>query len=108
MDVWGKIYRDHYEGIGKPHHIERDDGLDTEFASAANYFAEPRRPAVCNRLDLIDGPVLDVGAEDRRGSRASGCATRAWWMSGSTFICRPTRNSKPRSWRPAGFWRSAL
>lgn len=62
MDVWGRIFLDHWEGRPAPHYIERDDGLVHEFASAANYFEAPRSDEERSLLDELKGPVLDLGA----------------------------------------------
>ncbi len=61
-DVWGQIYRDHWAGIVEPHVIERDDGREHEFESAAAYFEAPRSDPEREFLDVLRGPVLDLGA----------------------------------------------
>ena len=61
-DVWGEVYRDHWRGIVEPHVIERDDGREHEFESAADYFVAPRSTAEAQLLASLDGPVLDLGA----------------------------------------------
>lgn len=62
MDIWGSIYRDHWERDPHPHVIERDDGRIERFESAAHYFEAPRFPAESAELARLGGPVLDVGA----------------------------------------------
>lgn len=61
-DVWGQVYRDHWGGIVEPHIIERDDGREHEFDSAAVYFEAPRSDPEREFLDSLRGPVLDLGA----------------------------------------------
>lgn len=61
-DVWGRIFRDHLAGVVEPHVIERDDGREHEFESAAAYFEAPRSDPEREFLDLIRGPVMDLGA----------------------------------------------
>lgn len=61
MDVWGEIYRDHWNGITRSHFIERDDGLLTHFVSARTYFVAPRSEAERTQLRQLEGPVLDLG-----------------------------------------------
>lgn len=62
IDVWGKIYKDHWAGRTTRHEIERDDGLVTTFESAANYFKAPRCEAERDLLKQLYGPVLDLAA----------------------------------------------
>jgi len=62
MDVWGRIFRDHWVGHVEPHFIERDDGREETFESAAIYFEAPRSEAEKELLGRLDGPVLDLGA----------------------------------------------
>ena len=61
-DVWGQIYRDHWAGIVEPHVIERDDGREHEFESAAAYFEAPRSNPKREFLTVLRGPVIDLGA----------------------------------------------
>ena len=61
MDVWGRIYRDHWERDPHPHRIERDDGKLHEIESAAAYFEAPRLAIEEEELRRLGGPVLDVG-----------------------------------------------
>lgn len=61
-DIWGDIYRDHYEGRIHPHVYERDDGRLDHVDSAAASFVAPRSDAERRYLDALAGPVLDVGA----------------------------------------------
>jgi SAM-dependent methyltransferase len=62
VDVWGEIFKDHWAGRAAPYRIERDDGLEQRFDSAANYFEAPRSDAESELLPRITGPVLDLGA----------------------------------------------
>lgn len=62
MDIWGGIYADHWAGRPEPHFIERDDGLVETFPSAETYFRAPRSEGERELLDLLEGPVLDLGA----------------------------------------------
>lgn len=62
MDIWGRIYRDHWEGDPHPHVVERDDGREESFASAESYFRAPRLRAEQRAFAGLEGPVLDVGA----------------------------------------------
>jgi SAM-dependent methyltransferase len=62
MDVWGEIFRDEWLGKSQPHVIERDDGVEDRFDSAAGYFRAPRSDAERELLDSLAGPVLDLGA----------------------------------------------
>ena len=62
MDIWGRIYRDHWEGDPHPHVVERDDGRRDRIASAARYFEAPRSAAEKEALRRLAGPVLDVAA----------------------------------------------
>jgi SAM-dependent methyltransferase len=56
------MYRDHWAGIVAPHVIERDDGREHEFESAADYFRAPRSDPEREMLDALDGPAIDLGA----------------------------------------------
>lgn len=62
MDIWGSIFRDHWERDPHPHAIERDDGRIERFESAAHYFDAPREPAEAAELTRLGGPVLDVAS----------------------------------------------
>lgn len=62
MDIWGRIYRDQWEGAPHPHVIERNDGREDTFDTAAHYFEAPRFPAEKEALARLSGPVLDVAA----------------------------------------------
>lgn len=61
-DIWGRIYRDQWEGAPHPHVIERNDGRQDTFESASHYFEAPRLPAEREELGRLTGPVLDVAA----------------------------------------------
>jgi SAM-dependent methyltransferase len=62
MDIWGNIYRDHYEGRIHPHILERDDGAEHRFESADVYFRAPRSDIEKEYLDELKGDVADLGA----------------------------------------------
>lgn len=62
MDVWGRIYLDHWAGRVAPHAVERDDGLEETFESAAGYFRAPRSEPERTLLSRIEAPVLDLAA----------------------------------------------
>ena len=62
MDIWGRIYRDHWERDPHPHVIERDDGREDRFESAAHYFEAPRSRAEAEAFRGLAGPALDVAA----------------------------------------------
>lgn len=63
MDIWGRLYEEHYAGRRAPHVLERDDGLRDGFDDGAVYFAPaPRLEAERELLERIEGPVLDLGA----------------------------------------------
>ncbi len=62
MDIWGRIYRDQWEGAPHPHVIERNDGREDTFESAGHYFEAPRFPAEEEELGRLTGLVLDVAA----------------------------------------------
>jgi SAM-dependent methyltransferase len=62
MDIWGRIYRDQWERDPHPHKVERNDGRQEEFESAAHYFEAPRLRAEDEELRRLSGPVLDIAA----------------------------------------------
>lgn len=62
MDIWGRIYRDHWERDPHPHVVERDDGRRDTIGSAARYFEAPRSDAEEEALRRLAGPTLDVAA----------------------------------------------
>lgn len=62
MDIWGRIYRDQWEGDPHPHVVERDDGRRDEIESAAQYFEAPRLDLEAKAFHGLAGPVLDVAA----------------------------------------------
>lgn len=62
MDIWGRIYRDQWEGAPHPHLIERNDGREDTFETAAHYFKAPRFSAEKVAFGHLIGPVLDVAA----------------------------------------------
>ena len=61
MDIWGRLYRDHWSGEAHPHVFHRDDGKRDTVASAASYFAAPRGVTDRAALDALGGRVLDLG-----------------------------------------------
>ena len=61
-DVWGRIYRDQWEGAAHTHVVERNDGREETFESAGHYFEAPRFPAEEEELGRLSGPILDVAA----------------------------------------------
>ncbi len=62
MDIWGRIYRDHWERDPHPHVVERDDGRRDVIESAAQYFEAPRSDAEEEALRRLAGPVVVVAA----------------------------------------------
>jgi SAM-dependent methyltransferase len=61
MDIWGRIYLDHWRGESHPHTFIRDDGNISVVETAAGYFEAPRGAtdeAACSELR---GRVLDLG-----------------------------------------------
>lgn len=60
-DVWGRIYLDYWEDRPGGYQIERDDGLLLTLDSAASYFEVPRSAEERELLELLEGPVLDLG-----------------------------------------------
>lgn len=60
MDIWGRIYRDQWEGDPHPHVIERDDGHRHVIEDAAVYFTAPRLDAEKRAFRALEGPALDV------------------------------------------------
>jgi SAM-dependent methyltransferase len=61
-EVWGAIFRDHFDGERVPHVVERDDGRREASDTAAHYFEAPRLDGERELLGSIEGPVLDLGA----------------------------------------------
>lgn len=61
MDLWGRIYLDHWRGHSHPHEFIRDDGKTQLIASAAAYFTAPRSEAEQVVLEALTGRVLDLG-----------------------------------------------
>jgi SAM-dependent methyltransferase len=62
MDVWGCLFRDHFEGRIHPHTFERDDGFEQQLASGELYFQVPRSEMERELLDALEGPGIDLGA----------------------------------------------
>jgi SAM-dependent methyltransferase len=62
MDLWGRIYLDHWRGDPHPHLFARDDGKRDTVRDAAGYFVAPRGVADRAALDALTGRVLDLGS----------------------------------------------
>jgi len=60
LDIWGRIYLDHWRGESQPHVYHRDDG-HSDTASADDYFVAPRGIADRTLLGELSGRVLDLG-----------------------------------------------
>lgn len=61
MDLWGRIYLDHWRGETYPHEFVRDDGKSQVVPSAATYFVAPRSDGEREVLTSLGGRVLDLG-----------------------------------------------
>ncbi|MFL5613032.1 MAG: class I SAM-dependent methyltransferase [Gemmatimonadaceae bacterium] len=61
MDLWGRIFADHWRGEIHPHTFVRDDGRRHTIASAAEYFDQPREVVEVRALNELSGRVLDLG-----------------------------------------------
>lgn len=61
MDVWGRIYLDHWRGEPYPHAFVRDDGTRNVVESAAAYFEAPRSEAERAVCETLHGRVVDLG-----------------------------------------------
>ena len=61
MDLWGRIYLDHWHGELHPHDFIRDDGKTQRVPSAASYFEAPRNSVERHALETLTGRVLDLG-----------------------------------------------
>jgi len=61
MDLWGRIYLDHWRGERHPHEFIRDDGKTQRVPSAAGYFEAPRSGVERHALETLTGRVLDLG-----------------------------------------------
>jgi SAM-dependent methyltransferase len=61
VDLWGRIYVDHWRGEVHPHEYIRDDGKVQRVDSAESYFVAPRIPAEREVLNGLTGRVLDLG-----------------------------------------------
>jgi SAM-dependent methyltransferase len=61
MDLWGRIYTDHWRGEAHPHAFLRDDGKSDTVRSAGDYFVAPRGAAEKEALSTLAGRVLDLG-----------------------------------------------
>jgi SAM-dependent methyltransferase len=61
LDIWGRIYLDHWRGDPHPHVFVRDDGNRGTVGSAAGYFVAPRGAVDREVLGELTGRVLDLG-----------------------------------------------
>jgi len=61
LDLWGRIYLDHWRGDPHPHELIRDDGKTHTIPSAADYFVAPRSAGEQAALETLTGRVLDLG-----------------------------------------------
>jgi SAM-dependent methyltransferase len=61
MDLWGRIYLDHWRGDCHPHEFIRDDGKTQRIPSAAAYFEAPRNGVQRHALETLTGRILDLG-----------------------------------------------
>ena len=61
MDIWGRIYLDHWRGEPHPHRFVRDDGNSNLVESAEGYFVAPRGSVDRAALEPLEGTVLDLG-----------------------------------------------
>jgi SAM-dependent methyltransferase len=61
MDLWGRIYLDHWHGDAHPHEFIRNDGKSATIPDAAGYFVAPRDAGEHSALTELSGHVLDVG-----------------------------------------------
>ena len=61
MDIWGRIYLDHWRGARHPHAFVREDGDRNLVESAADYFEAPRWAAERAVCETLRGRVLDLG-----------------------------------------------
>jgi SAM-dependent methyltransferase len=62
MDLWGRIYLDHWHGDPHPHRFIRDDDKSDTIPDAAGYFVSPRDVGEIAVLGRLTGRVLDLGA----------------------------------------------
>lgn len=92
MDVWGAIYLDYWKGERRPHVVERDDGVAMTLDSPAVYFEAPRSEGERRLLDVLEGPVLDLGCGPGSYAlylQARGLAvTAADFSPGAIRVCR--------------------
>lgn len=61
MDVWGRIYLDHWRGEVHPHVFVRDDGASNVFEDASAYFDAPRGDGEGALCADLHGRILDLG-----------------------------------------------
>lgn len=61
MDIWGRIYVDHWRGESHPHVFAREDGNSNVVDTAAGYFEAPRGGADRNACEGLRGRILDLG-----------------------------------------------
>lgn len=92
MDLWGRIYLDHFAGERHPHRLVRDDGKVHTIESADGYFVAPRSGGELDALSKLTGRVLDLGCgagsyarflEDRRVE-----VTAVDSSAGAIAVCR--------------------
>jgi len=53
MDLWGRIYLDHWRGESHPHELIRDDGKSHTIVSAGDYFTAPRSQGEREALETL-------------------------------------------------------
>jgi SAM-dependent methyltransferase len=61
LDIWGRVYLDHWRGDPHPHVFERDDGNRNAVPDARGYFVAPRAQLDRALLEVVQGRVLDLG-----------------------------------------------
>lgn len=92
MDIWGRIYLDHWRGDPHPHVFERDDGNRNTVPNAGGYFVAPRGVADRAALEALSGRVLDIGCGPGTYARYledRGCEVVATDQSaGAIEVCR--------------------
>jgi 2-polyprenyl-3-methyl-5-hydroxy-6-metoxy-1,4-benzoquinol methylase len=62
MDLWGRIYLDHWHGHPHTHEFIRDDDKSDTIPDAAAYFVSSRDVGEIAVLARLTGRVLDLGA----------------------------------------------
>jgi SAM-dependent methyltransferase len=61
VDIWGRIYLDHWRGGRHAHTFVRDDGEQNVVEDASGYFQAPRWSAEQAVCESLSGRVLDLG-----------------------------------------------